>query len=410
MSDFIFEKLSPKQFLLQLIVPFLAILFFLQGFRTYVINIYISFFNILWEGTGYYLPLLSLIAIGAPLFAIIAHKKISTRKMVSGSAFCTALFAIPISLQLSYEIELLFASLVVSFFAIFLTFHMLQRVQDTSKISVPAEAALLSTSFILAFTYDIFFRSLGITYDPSRLFTYFPFQLFLAIALFTIIVWYMRYPSNSNQPQEPSTEQIAQRSITSRLTGILIIASFGFIFFIEHTVMINPHNILRWSNPEHFLLDLLLVFALVIIIMVIGVIILTNSKIRIAVKLDKWPRIVLGNLFTIIVLVLMFFLRNSVFLVLLAQIFILVNLFTIIKYVIHPKFQWSANNLCAAIFLAMLIFILWDFMYAFTFTYAYLGDIGVFFAGQAITILLLAAIILSITSSFAAYKIGRLSI
>ncbi len=269
---------------------------------------------------------------------------------------------------------------------------------------------MISTSIILAFTYDILIRSLATTSDPFRGLSYFPLQLFLAILVFVFVIWDLRQQTSSKLTQRLPTDNTTKSPITSRLAGTFIIASLGVIFFLEHTLLINPHNILRWTNPEHFLLDLTLVFTSTIIIMIIGVIIVTHPKIRTTLKLHKWQTLAIENLFIITAIVLMFFVRTSFFLVLFTQIGIIINLFTIIQYAIQPKLQWSSTSLSIAFFLAMLILILWDFMYAFTYTYAYLGDIGVIFAGQTLTILLLAAIILSITSSFAAYKLGRLTI
>ncbi|MFX1300653.1 MAG: hypothetical protein ACFFDE_06900, partial [Promethearchaeota archaeon] len=90
MNGFTFDEISSKNFIFQLLVPFFVTLFFLQGFRTYIVNIYISFFNILWEGTGNYTPLISFLVFGSPLIGLLVSRKVSLNHMIVGSGILTS--------------------------------------------------------------------------------------------------------------------------------------------------------------------------------------------------------------------------------------------------------------------------------------------------------------------------------
>jgi hypothetical protein len=89
------------------------------------------------------------------------------------------------------------------------------------------------------------------------------------------------------------------------------------------------------------------------------------------------------------------------------QLVLILNLFFLLQVSLHPAVRWSATTLLLAMFLVLIVFLLWDVMFAFTFAYAYLGDIGSIFAGHAITINLSSAILLMVCSVFAVYKLRR---
>ncbi|MFW9985625.1 MAG: hypothetical protein ACFFDJ_03575 [Candidatus Odinarchaeota archaeon] len=415
MNGFVFDSLTFRKFLLQLILPFLVTLFFLQGFRTFVVDIYIALFNILWEGTGEYLPLLGLLVFATPLIAILLHKKISIRYLITGSAILTAFFSLPISLQLPYEVELILASMVVAFFSIFLPFYLNWRRQDQSQMSYSDDAALLSISIILAFSYDILFRTLGTTYDISRILLSFPIQFVFVV----IILWanYALITSNSQQSlipsessQNPLEEEEKVKPTTSRIAGIFTIAGIGAFLFLEHSLLLNPHNILRWAYPPYFLLDITITLILTLIVLIITAILLVHNKLRDYLNREKWYTMAIGNLILMFLLASLFFSGGWVatISIIAFQLMMIINLYFILQFTLHPSHHWSSTILCTAIFLTLLILLLWDVMFAFTFTYAYLGDIGSIFAGQAITIILSAAIILGITSTYSVYKLRRL--
>jgi hypothetical protein len=357
-----------------------------------------------------------LLVFTTPLLAILLHKKISIRYMIAGSAILTAFFSLPISLQLSYEVELLMASMVVAFYSIFLPFYLYWRTQDQPHINYSADAALLSISIILAFSYDLLFRTLGTTYDISRILFSFPIQFIFAI----VIIWsnyalitssLQQSPTPSESVSKPPNEENEVKLITSRIAGLFTIAGVGAFLFLEHSLLLSPHNLLRWAYPTYFLLDITIALILTLIVLIIAAILLVHNTLRNYLQREKWYTMTIGNLILTVLLASLFFSGGwlAIISIIGFQLVMIINLYFILQFTLHPTLRWSTTILCTATFVAFLIFLLWDFMFAFTFTYAYLGDIGTIFAGQAITIILSAAIILGLTSTYAVYKLRRLT-
>ncbi|MFX1576217.1 MAG: hypothetical protein ACFFCF_03485 [Promethearchaeota archaeon] len=411
MNGFIADEIPFKDFIFQLVIPFLVTLFFLQSFRTYVVNLYISFFNILWEGTGNYIPLLTLLAFGAPLLAVLIYRKISLSHMIIGSAILTAIFATPISLQLAYEIEILFSSMVVAFYAIFLPFYLYSQSQNQHVIGHTGKAALLAVSFIIAFSFDVLFRAFGTTSDISRTLPYFPLQLVFAIIVIGLGIWKnQQSPKPSTNSLNTAIEEHPSLPLTSRLVGLLTIAGFGAFLFLEHSLFLSPHNLLRSQNPPYFLIDITIILISILSIQTIVGIILLHKRGRNMFDREKWYTIAITNLIIIMAFPGFFFWPSWFYILTLMVInfFLLSNLYYILQFSLHPRHRWSVTILCIAIFIAFLFFLLWDFLFAFTFTYAYLGDIGSIFVGQTLTLIWGAFLILGTTSTYAVYKLRRL--
>jgi hypothetical protein len=406
MDGFVFDDLSFQGLLFHILLPFLVTLFFLQGFRTFVVDIYIALFNILWEGTGEYLPLLGLLVFATPLFVVVLNKKLSSRYMLAGSAILSALFTLPLSLGLPYEMELLMASMVVAFYSIFLPFYLNQQIQPHEQTDLSAKAGLLSISIILAFSYDLLFRTVGTTYDISRLFLTIPIQLLFALTIIGTTFWNLKSPLSTTK-----IDDTEGTPATSRIMRVFAIAGMGAFLFLQHSLLLNPHNLLRWSYPTYFLLDFTIALILTLLVLVVVAIVLLHNSLRNYLHRTPWYALALGNL--VLILLLSFLLVTGGWLVMVGvigcQLLMFINLYFLLRFTLHPTFRSSIAMLCAAIFLTLLIFLLWDFFFAFTFVHAYLGDLGSIFAGQAITIILSAAVILGITSTYALSALRRLT-
>ncbi len=406
MDGFVYDDLSFQSLLFHTLLPFLVTVFFLQGFRTFVVDIYIALFNILWEGTGEYLPLLGLLVFATPLFAIILSKKLSFRYMLVGSAILSALFAILLSLGLPYEIELLVAAMVVAFYSIFLPFYLHHQIQPLEQTDCSAKAGILSISIILAFSYDLLFRTLGTTYDISRLFLAIPIQLLFALTVIGLTFWNLKTPLPTLKIDD--TEETPS---TSRITGTFAIAGIGAFLFLQHSLLLNPHNLLRWAYPSYFLLDITIALILTLLVLVVVAIVLLHNSLRNYLHHAPWYALALGNLVLILLLIVLFITGGWLIMVgiISCQLVMFINLYFLLRFTLHPTLRWSIVMLCTTIFLALLIFFLWDVFFAFTFAHAYLGDLGSIFADQAITIILSAAIILGITSTYAVSALRRLT-
>ncbi len=237
---------------------------------------------------------------------------------------------------------------------------------------------------------------------------YFPVQLVLSLTTIILVVWkYRQGPSTQTEMPTTETESIVP---PSRIIGILTIAGLGALFFLEFGLLTNAHNILRWAIPSYTLFDLALLTPIIILAIVVASLGLIFSKIGSLLPKDNWSFIIIGNS-------IMFFSVASLFLVgggwitiallIITQVFVIFNLYTLLRFALHYDFQWKSGVLCTSMFLVLLIIFLWDFMTGFTFAHSYLGSIGAIFEGQALIVFLSAATILYITSSYAAIKVGR---
>jgi hypothetical protein len=413
MSGFVFDGLSFRGALYRLVLPFLVTLFFLQGFRTFVVDVYIALFNILWEGTGEYLPLLAFLVFAMPLVTVLFLRRgVPPRVLVGGSAVGVAVFTVPLSLLLPYEVELLLVSLVIAMYSVFLPLYLFQQRQAPSTRGSSDDAAFLALSMILAFSYDLLFRTVGTTYDLARTLLALPVQLVFAVTIIGLVVWNRVQPSfTTGITPNAAKPEGGGNSRSSGVAGVFTVAGVGFFLFLQQGLLLNPHTLLRWAYPGYFLFDMMVALVLTFLILVFAALILAQNRSRAWLQRVPWYWLAVANLVLTVFLGFVFLSGGwlDVIGVIGSQLVLIVNLFFLLQWSLHPAVRWSATTLLVAMFLALLVFLLWDVMFAFTFVHAYLGDIGAIFAGHAITMVVSAAILLGICSVFAAYKLRRLS-
>jgi len=405
-SELLFERLTLQEVAMRLVVPLLVTLFFIQGFRTYVINLYVAVWNIIWSDAPL-TPLLTLLVFAAPLLGVAAERRITPRRIVAFSAILTAVFELPVSLGLPYEFELLMSSLVIAFYSLFLPFYLSSEIRGGTVLRREGEVTLFAVSFFFALGYDVLVRAFGVTYDVSRTMVYLPVQLALTIIVIILVTrgWL-------GEPEQTAPAVGAEElEAASRMSGVLIPAGIGALLFLELVLLANPHNVLRWAQPSYTLWELALLTPLLILVITVAAFALAYPQLRSALPLGEWRFFLAGNIIIFASVACLFFLGTwlAVVLVLIAQFFIVLDLYATVHYVVHSRFRWrSTTVLAVSFFLGLLILLVWDFMFAFTFTHAYLGALGDIFEGQAPTLALVATAILCITSTIAAIKIeGR---
>jgi hypothetical protein len=188
-------------------------------------------------------------------------------------------------------------------------------------------------------------------------------------------------------------------------------AGIGAFLFLEHSLLMSPHTLLRRLFPHYNLLDMAIVQTLPLCILTLVGLMFLHTKGRNFFEKEKWYTLALSNFITILLFAGFAFYPTwfDTYVLIIVNIVLLFNLYYLLQFALHPRLQWSPTILCLVVFVAFLFFLLWDFMFAFSFTYAYLGDIGSIFAGQTSTIILGAAILLGIASSYAVYTLRRLS-
>jgi hypothetical protein len=414
---FFFDNMDFQEFITRLLVPLLVTLFFMQAFRTFVVNLYVAVWNIIWYDASI-VPMVALAALFTPLLGIVIGKKVTDRKIMIGSGILTGIFALPICLGgqlelvlgtpgfgLATALELLFSTLVVACYSLFLPSYIASQIVGESGTTKDNEAKLFAASFSLAIAYDILIRSFNMMYDMSRMFLYIILQTIFVLMLLVLLVKEFQV-GESKRPRVVGVGGIA----ASRLGGILLPVGIGAILFLEIGLFANPQMMLRWARPDSpfYLIELISFIAFSIVVLIVAAVHLLRTNPVSFPSLSRWSSILLGNLIVMGVMATMVFLGGFLaYLALFAPVFLMYDLFVILQYVVRRQFKWVRFTvLSVAVFLSLTLLVLFCFMTGFAYAYAYLGSLGAIFEGQAPLLLLTAAILLLFTSTVAAYKVG----
>ena len=251
---FLFDDMDFQEFITRLLVPLFVTLFFFQAFRTFVVNMYVAVWNVIWYDASV-LPLAAMVAFFVPLLGIVIGKKVSDRNIMIVSGMLTGIFALPICIggQLEFllgaagfglatAVELLFSTLVIACYSLFLPSYIASQIVGESGTSKDNEAKLFSASFSLALAYDITIRSLNMMYDASRMFLYIIPQTIFTLLILVLLVKEYRV-GESKRPRVLGVSGIA----ASRLGGVLLPVGIGMILFLEIGFFANPQTLLRWT-------------------------------------------------------------------------------------------------------------------------------------------------------------------
>ncbi len=416
MGSFLFENMDFQEFSTRLLVPLFVTLLFFQGFRTFVVNMYVAVWNIIWYDSSI-IPMLAMVAFFTPIIGVIIGRKISDRKLMIWSAILTSIFSLPIALGgqlelilgasgfgLGSAVELFLSALVIACYSIFLPSYVASQITGESGTSKEGEVALFIGGFTLAFGYDILIRSFYGMYDVSRVFLYLLPQTILVVIILVLLVKEIRV-GESKRPRILGVSGVS----ASRLGGVLLPLGIGMALFLELSLLANPQNVLRWAQPAYTLLELAVLVILTILVFTLTVLALFYSPLASKLPLDRWYFFLIGNAIIIAALTCLLFVGTwlSVALVLVAQFFIVLDIYILVQYLVQRQFRWGRFTvLSLSFFLSLIFLLLLCFMTGFAFAYAYLGSLGAIFEGQAPTLILAATVILLLTSTAAAYKVG----
>ncbi|MFX1474959.1 MAG: hypothetical protein ACFFCO_05765 [Promethearchaeota archaeon] len=418
MGFFLFEDMDFQEFITRLLVPLLVTLFFIQAFRTFVVNLYVAVWNIIWYDATI-VPMAALAVLFVPLIGIGVGKKVSDRTLMISSGILAAVFTLPICLGgqvelllgaagfgLATTVELLFSTLVVACYSIFFPAYVASQITGESGQSKDNEAALFTASFSLAIAYDILIRSFNVMYDVSRMFLYIIPQTILVLVTLVLLVKELRV-GESKRPRVVGVGGIS----ASRLGGVLLPVGIGAILFLEIGFFANPQMILRWAIPSSsfYLVELILAIVFSIACLVVAALHLLRTNPVSYYDLSRWSYTLLFNLIVLGAVACVVFIGpfpTRVFFVL-VHFFLILDLFLILQYMVRRQFKWVRFTvLSLAFFLSLVLLVLFCFMTGFAYAYAYLGSLGAIFEGQAPTLLLAAAVILLLTATVTAYKVG----
>jgi hypothetical protein len=397
-----FERQSWISFSVSFLAPLLLTLFFLQGMRVYVTGLYVTVWNIIWVPGSSMLPLLTLLVFVFPLLALAVAKKVNSRVLAAVSSICISMCSLMLGLGLSYELEMLLSSLVVGFYGVFFPFYLSYRFDGSSFETSKTDLVLFTCGFALALSFDLMFRAFGATYDVGVSPSLFPLKFVLAIV--GVVLGVLMHQEGPLREKGDITAPFA-----SRVGGILIPSGVGGLFFMEFTIFANPNSVLRWIQTQYSVADLALFTPLLILAASLATLVLAILYVRSNLGVEGRRTTLLGNLVVFVGVVCLLFVGTwlSAVIVLIGQFFMVFSLYALLRYVSLHQFRGTRKSILAtSFFLGLLILLLWDFMYAFSFAHSYLGSIGAIFEGQFPFIILSMAGILWLTSTLAVLKTG----
>lgn len=400
MEPSLFEKLTWRSFAVSLLSPLFMTLFFLQGMRAYVSGLYVTVWNVVWIPGSPILPLLTIFVFVFPILALAFAKKVASKRLAVVSAICLSICAFMLGFGLSYELKILLSSLVGAFYSIFFPFYLVHKFDEGSAERSKIDLVLFTCGFALALSFDLLVRTLGVTYDVGVNPTLLPLQLVFAVTGVTLGVLMHR----ESLPRENVG---VEASLASRIGGTLIPSGIGALFFLEFAIFASPNSVLRWTLSNYTIEDLAIFIPMLILVTSLAALALAIPDFRSVI--ERWQTVLLGNLviFAGVVCLISVGTWLSAVILLAAQFFTIFSLYAMLRYILLHRFKWTKKSILASsFFLGLLILLLWDFMYAFSFAYAFLGFIGTIFEGQLPIILLSATVILWVASTLATLKTG----
>lgn len=384
-----------KSFAVSLLSPFFMTFIFIHGVRAYGSGLYLTVWNILSIPGSPTFPLVTILFFVFPLLGLALAKKIPSKQLAVVSTISLPILALTLGLDFPYEVKIFLSALIVGFYGIFFPFYLAYRFEKSSTERSKIDLILFTCGLALALSLDLMIQTLVVTYDAGTNPLLLPVQLVLAL---TGVALGVLMHQERLQHETVSVEA----TLASRKGGVLIPSGVGALFFLEFVILTNPNIILRWTQPKHTFIDLVILISTLILVISLSVLALAIPRFR--SMFEQWKSIFLGGLILFVSIASLLFVGTllSVALLLVAQFFITFLLYALLRYVFLHRFRWTKKSILSySFFTGLLLLLLGNFMYVFSFSYAFLGFTGAIFEGQRSIILLSTAAILFLASTLA---------
>lgn len=245
------NELGPQ--LMQLLLPLMMGLLFLQAFREFIGQIYFQNLGEMALGPTVLFVFLLL----SPAVVIVLKKiRIESLLMVTVIGIILFRFIMPF-IQTSSVLYLTCAGLVVALFGMYLPVAVSTRLDGASS-SVYSGPALLSTGFTLAIAADLTIRTLGITWD----FSVGPYGFLIAPVL-CIVTALIAYEAFSLSTARLSSVADLPRT-TSKATASVAGLGFGGVMFAVLTFLAYPSVVARWTASSYEIAAISVLLGLII--------------------------------------------------------------------------------------------------------------------------------------------------
>lgn len=375
--------------LASLVTPLLASLFFIEALRLYFVDQYLIVWAALFSDpidlAGLGVGVLMLSAFLAPLLLPLLRRRASARRIALASAIGLALARPLLSAGLPFGLEAAASWMCISLYGLFLPAHFTEQ---HSEHTPRGNRCYLVAGFALALAYDMAIRTLGSSLDLSLQRDWLPVQLVLSMV--AIAAAY-----SAPSPRLPA-QQSRDLPLYPRWAGVLLLSSFGALLFLEYNLFMHASTVSRWLQVDYDLMAILLPSATVIGLL------LPRFK-----GLHSLPAVVIQNLL-ILASVAAFLWSDgwvSAFLVLSAQVCVILDLSLLFQLVASHRFGWKTSTIVGLGFsVSMVVAFVFTLMLTLTFAYAYTLDV---FRGLEPVPFFAAALFLGIATCASAYR-GRM--
>jgi len=218
-------------------LPFLMTLFFLEGTRRFIVGIWVQNFIIMSLNV---VSLSLLLAFLASILVVFVKKRL-VLWVVAGSAICLTLCRVILSVGLPLASETVIGFLVVGSYMVFLPSLVLLRASASKEM-----ATMTTSPIMLALAADVAIRTIGLSLDVSMTPIWFPVVMILAGIAIIFVGALVGVPI---VPVDAETKQPAQEAPSLRRTGLVTFVStilFGMFFFLVLAAL-SPSTVASWT-------------------------------------------------------------------------------------------------------------------------------------------------------------------
>lgn len=396
--------------LAHLIIPIIATLFFIQGFRTYVPGIYAALFHVVFQDPGWIgslMALLTLIIFFIPLFTNKLCKRFGQKKIYLLSIISMAFLRLIIATHPSSLVETILAGLLIACYGIYISIFLKGLVQNQMGIDIKAKISIFSIAFIGAFLIDMMLRTIGFSSDitlitihlnPEMWYTLQYLWLVVQIPLSLLLIWFAFRSKSAVFPEEKVKEAEDLRNEP----WVLNAGGLGMFFFLMFNLFLYPSAIAEYTNTDYTIINPIMIggITLILIYLLFG-----KEKIIYNIKINTC-----FNLILLLALAAFLFLGTTwsypiaIFMALSMTIMFLNVHLLVTNMSTTRKKGVQIKQFSKLISYGLLFLILMTFLHDFTTDYAFIISA---FQGLGPLLLFIAGCILAFTTILAHYQFNK---
>ncbi|RLG55256.1 MAG: hypothetical protein DRN99_03140 [Thermoproteota archaeon] len=363
--------------------PMLASLFFIQGLRAYMMHLY----KLIWDLTTWGAPgaspllLATLWWLAAPAISLFLVKLAAPGRLSSTSLAFLSIASALLSLGLPYEAEMALSSAAVGLYCFFFTSYFSYRLEQRDHVVYAA--ASLTAALLL----DVLVRAAGNTCDAPMNPRLAAVEVALAAVALRAAIQLASEPTSI--PGEEGSWSLAAAASISGLWTLLL---------IELMVLSSPSTVLRMAYPGFEYRSLALYYSLLAFALAGSVALALQPAFQLRASRHQVAApsaiLMLGAVFSLL------YTRSlaSAAAALISQLLTSAIIYGFLRLASSYPPKVRAKLLASSSTLGLVVVLVWNFMYAFTFVHPFL-PLAKPFEGRLPAVLLSACLILAASSS-----------